>query len=386
MNKLNLSNCYHRSNKLLLLTILISFFTISGEANELENLHKELHDPKYVWMDKQIRRDLAAFEEEGISLEKLDTTLQNILASPEKGYAYLIRYKLVNNKITLWSPTLRENHPRIINFMNFITEMTKCINLPDVEFLLCAGDSFERPIFLESCQAPIFCIAKHKKNKKVLLFPDTEHLSTRDKLFSTILYANSIHPWENKISKAFWRGSATGGPYCFYWDLFLRPSLIVTSYYHPEDIDAAFVNGCFYVYEEPTRTQMLNFKALEDPVSISDQIKYKYLIAVDGNSWPSSLPWQLLSNCVVLKNESDCLDWYYEALRPYEHYVPYKKSYDDLLAKINWLRRNDLLACKISEQATALAIDLFKKKTTAIYLYKLLLAYSKLQNFQPQDF
>ena len=101
------------------MAILTSLFTfaISGETNELENLHKELHDPKYVWMDKQIKRDLAAFEEEGISLEKLDTTLQNILASPEKEYAYLIRYKLVNNKITLWSPTLRENHPRIVNFM-----------------------------------------------------------------------------------------------------------------------------------------------------------------------------------------------------------------------------------------------------------------------------
>lgn len=385
--KLNLINCYYQSNKHLVLTFLISFFVfaISGETSALKNLNEEIHDPKYVWMDKQIKRDLVAFEEEGISLEMLEKTLQNILASPEKGYAYLIHYKIINNKITFWSPTLRENHPRIINFINFITEIAKHMKLPDVEFLLCAGDSFERPIFLESCQVPIFCIAKRTHNNKVLLFPETEYLSNRVHLFSAILHANSIHTWENKISKAFWRGSTTGGPYCFYWDRFPRPSLIVSSYYHPEDVDAAFIKGSFYVDEEPAKTQILRFKSLEDPVPISHQIQYKYLIAVDGNSWPSSLPWQLLSNSVVLKNDSDYIDWYYEALSPYEHYVPYKNC-EDLLVKINWLRKNDLLAGKISKQATSLAANLFKRETIAVYLYKLLLTYSKLQNFQPQDF
>ncbi|QZA58134.1 glycosyl transferase family 90 [Candidatus Rhabdochlamydia porcellionis] len=371
---------------------------MSVQANEFKDLHEKLNDPKYTWMDKQIKRDLAAFEEKGISLHMLESTWQGILASPEKDSACLVRYKIVNNNITFSSPTanLDSYFCRVMKgnfidftkkirttFINFIKEMTQYLDLPDVEFLLCLEDSIERPIFLELCQAPIFCISKKKKNNKVILYPSTIMALDPASLCSTILHANSIHPWESKISKAFWRGIAAGGPYHGSWDLFPRPSLIVTSYYHPEDVDAAFVGNFLFTTAVDIRDYILNFKPPREFVSISDQIAYKYLIAVDGQTWPTSLEWQLLSNSVVLKSDSDWLDWFYELLTPYEHYVPYEKDYNDILTKINWLRENDGLARKISEQATEVALNFFTKEAAFVYFYKLFSAYACLQNFQP---
>ncbi|QZA58149.1 glycosyl transferase family 90 [Candidatus Rhabdochlamydia porcellionis] len=360
---------------------------MSVQANEFKDLHEKLNDPKYTWMDKQIKRDLAAFEEKGISLHMLESTWQDILASPEKKSAYLIRYKIVNNNITFSSPTIDvgSNFYRVrrVRFINFIKEMTQYLDLPDVEFLLCLEDSIERPIFLELCQAPIFCISKKKKNNKVILFPSTITALDSTSLCSTIFHANSIYPWESKISKAFWRGSPTGRPYYGSWDLFSRSSLIVTSYYHPEDVDAAFA-GNLPPTETAIRDYMLHFKGLKEFVSISNQIAYKYLIAVDGHTWPTSLEWQLLSNSVVLKSDSGWLDWFYELLTPYEHYVPYEKDYNDILTKINWLRENDGLARKISEQATSVGLNFFTKEAAFVYFYKLFSAYACLQSFQPR--
>ena len=147
MNKLAYTHhssfyCYYRFRNISTLVILISFFlfSMSVQANEFKDLHEKLNDPKYTWMDKQIKRDLAAFEEKGISLHMLESTWQDILASPEKKSAYLIRYKIVNNNITFSSPTIDvgSNFYRVrrVRFINFIKEIPHPEDQDTASFLL----------------------------------------------------------------------------------------------------------------------------------------------------------------------------------------------------------------------------------------------------------
>ncbi len=58
--------------------------------------------------------------------------------------------------------------------------------------------------------------------------------------------------------------------------------------------------------------------------------------------------WRLLSNSLALKQESDEIQWFYIALKPYEHYIPIKNDMSDLLEIIEWARKNDDKCKKIS--------------------------------------
>jgi hypothetical protein len=73
-----------------------------------------------------------------------------------------------------------------------------------------------------------------------------------------------------------------------------------------------------------------------DRLSIEAQLGCRYLLAIDGNDYPSSLYWMLSTNSLVLRQESpweafgDC---YFE---PWVHYVPFARDGADLSEKLEW--------------------------------------------------
>ena len=76
---------------------------------------------------------------------------------------------------------------------------------------------------------------------------------------------------------------------------------------------------------------------------------------MDGNSasW-SRLYWTLLSNSVVIKQNSNHMQWYYGCLKPWIHYVPVKNDLSNLEQIINLLEKNDALAHRIAINSTKL--------------------------------
>jgi hypothetical protein len=58
-----------------------------------------------------------------------------------------------------------------------------------------------------------------------------------------------------------------------------------------------------------------------------DQLQYKYLISVDGNTaaW-DRVPWILNSNSILLLKASNHKCWYYDFLIPYVHYIPFNND------------------------------------------------------------
>ncbi len=63
------------------------------------------------------------------------------------------------------------------------------------------------------------------------------------------------------------------------------------------------------------------------------------------------VPWILQSNSVLLFIENDNVEWFYSAMKPWEHYVPIKDDLSDMLEKVQWLRDNDEEAQQIVKRA-----------------------------------
>jgi hypothetical protein len=94
------------------------------------------------------------------------------------------------------------------------------------------------------------------------------------------------------------------------------------------------------------------------PMAAREWLGRKFAIDIDGytNTW-SNLLVRLLYGCCVLKVESQFgfRQWYYDALKPFEHYVPVAADMADLEDKIEWVRSHDAEARAIAERGQALA-------------------------------
>ncbi|MEQ1902482.1 MAG: glycosyl transferase family 90 [Devosia sp.] len=88
----------------------------------------------------------------------------------------------------------------------------------------------------------------------------------------------------------------------------------------------------------------------------------KYAIDIDGwtNTWSNFLV-RMLFGCCVFKVASDLgfRQWYYDRLKPFEHYVPVRADMSDFVEKIEWVRSHDAEARAIAEagQRFATALD-----------------------------
>ena len=72
---------------------------------------------------------------------------------------------------------------------------------------------------------------------------------------------------------------------------------------------------------------------------MSDFLKYKYVVVNDGNMAPSSrLSIFLHSGCLLLRQETPSIEWYYDDLRPYVHYLPISYNFGDLEHKVREAR------------------------------------------------
>jgi hypothetical protein len=122
---------------------------------------------------------------------------------------------------------------------------------------------------------------------------------------------------------------------------------------------------------------------LDERYSLPEQLKYKYQICVDGHScaW-ARLPWQMLSNSVVLKIRNPRVsweEWYYPLLNPSRHFL--EIDLEDLEEAYNFLQshpdvQHDLAYSGREFVETYLTQDVAEK----VFLYTLLLLSEKQDN------
>lgn len=369
---------------LLFLALGIAFFARENTAQKrfckretyLEHispasLRAKIAAPLPDWMSAQIAEDLAPYQ--AIPLSHLDATFNTICRSDNTGY--IVRYRILDNALYRYYP---EGAP--ISFKDNTTEkalktLTQCVQVPNLDIILSYYDgalpahSF---YFTEdpALQAPILISAKLKSSPHFVLIPDWRSLGKWWIFDIHSIKKHSVsHPWETKRPFALWRGGLTKD---------LRFTLCQLSLQYPEHLDAK-LNGS-YIEDVQTRIQCEREGLIGSRVSWDDFLSCKYLPYVDGVMCASpALQWRLLSHSVTFKPDSDEIQWFYRALKPYVHYIPTKSDLSDLISQLNWAQENDALCRQIGDQAAQFAHQNLLYEEVLLYFNAVLSHYAKLQ-------
>jgi hypothetical protein len=192
------------------------------------------------------------------------------------------------------------------------------------------------------------------------LVPDTVFVPSKGYSHARQIYdANNI-AWNERNPVAFWRGATTGiqripGD----WRSLERVRLcaLAQSDEFVGLIDAGISKIAQFddlqVVEEIKQSGVFR-----DFVPWQDWNQYKYHIDIDGNTnaWEGFFL-RLLTGSPVLKIESGSgrVQWFYDRLVPWKHYVPVAPDMSDLADKIRWLVRNPSTAQRIGQHGREFA-------------------------------
>ena len=113
-------------------------------------------------------------------------------------------------------------------------------------------------------------------------------------------------------------------------------------------------------------------------------ISYKYNVILDGNAAPSQRMAALLqSGSTLLRQETPSIEFFYDDLKPYVHYVPLSFHGSDVLHKVAWCRKHDAAAKRIADAARDYARDALTEANIACYWFRLFTRYAEVQQFVP---
>jgi len=199
------------------------------------------------------------------------------------------------------------------------------------------------------------------------------------------------YPWEAKRERALFRGRPNS------WSR-SRYALARFAFEGPEVYRRLLDVGMVWYMAEHDYFVRQNRSARPLPllgeINASAHLRYKYLLNLDGHSYAHRLLKLLATNSVVVKEQSDEVEFYYHLLRPYVHYVPFQIEVDlsnyvlsrvrtNITEAIEWAIAHDAEAKKIAAQAQALVHTHLCAAARRCYLLKLLRRYGRAMAYRP---
>lgn len=330
-----------------------------------ESLHTELAKDPADWMEKRIKKDLAPFE------GKLSKQLLDEMYLYAESFQ-LVRIKIINGVIHTEMPPLMRTKVFVPRMLKAIKLLHSMAPLPDVDFVLSLGDKIDSQDHL---MLPIFVVAKYQYDKNYILFPDWYAVEGYRYNEQGIQQGTALYPWNQKKEIMFWRGSWTGVKNNQRWKEFARPKLAILSKHYPDILDAKLTSA-----EDMKRAVEQEGGLLGKKKGIAEHLAYKYLVDVDGHSctWPRIHDW-LMSNSVLLKQMSGDIQWFYEGLVPYYHFVPIAADLSDLISQFHWARMHDAECQEMTKRSNQFVKDYLTQEAIYHYIYCLIHAYAKMQ-------
>ncbi len=335
----------------------------------------ELQRPQPRWAIEQIERDFSPFSQ--ITTSAIDETFAKIC----KSNSHTFRYQIVDGHISR-TPT-EDPTGRAPIFDRILARLNKAKKLPQLDFIVCMNDGVPEgspDFWITPNQAPVLAWAKKKDLAPyIVLIPD--FLTTRESCWNVeIDVINEKYqtvPWEKREEKAFWRGASNDKGYSLE-NYPTRPRFLISllSRENPAQIDAGFCR----VYPTDVEQLFQQMGLILGNVPIAGHLDYKYLPVLDGYmcTFPG-FQWRLLSGSLTFKQESDEIQYFYGALKPYEHYVPVKNDLSDLLEKIRWAKAHDAECQAIAKRARVFALENLMPEQIYAYLYYVLEKVAVLQ-------
>ncbi len=328
--------------------IFLKKFTLEAQLQKLIQLHKnrinQAHKPINIHLKNNFED--ATFPKQFKELQK-----QNLL-----NFHWLM-IKIDDTELSYYAHLLADDNAlRVKNIIATVKKILegKKYHIPNGNYFISYEDGIHQ-------KPPIpvigFAGTKHLvENDFVILMPDFEALAGYDNIFSSIEHGYNKYPWHSKINSVFWRGSATGadiGSNSFPRKEFLAYAKSQTI------IDAGFTGYTEYLPQNLLKDLSNNYP-IQKIVTRPEHLAYKFLIDIDGNSCTySHMAWILYSNSLLMKHQSNNIQWYYNKIKPYEHYIPVKSDFSDLLTQYEWAISHDTKVQQIVKNAQQLAKEVF---------------------------
>ncbi len=357
------------------------FLVSSVQADEWQFIlkNKILNNEIPLWMIKEVEKDFDPLSKTGISKSDLEKMIQD--NGPNNDFL-LVRYEIRNGKILIKYNQGLEDYQRQKIVTRALETLAAAITLPNCEFIVSLHDSCACIGNARDFRGPVLSFAKSVTDFYSIMIPDFEALGGYSRLLEEVRLANRRFPWRRKTSQAFWRGNSTGGSLNLHnYFSFPRIQLVALSLKYPEFLDARLM-GLVQLEDQAVAELLTQQGYLGNFLPTFNHMQYKYQILVDGNTCAySRAVWELFSNSVMFKHESPNIQWYYNELVPFVHYIPVANDFHDLIDKIHWAMSHDSETQQIVKNANEFAHKNLKHEDIMLYLYLVIKKYAELQNF-----
>ena len=230
--------------------------------------------------------------------------------------------------------------------------------------------------------------------------PATIQASSDDLLVKTRGWREK-YPWESRVSKAIFRGGASGRN-CV-WNVDGIGEFVAETSENAEHL-SHFPKNCARVRLKDVFGNCDPGKKYIDVgidapyISLADQEAYKYIIYSEGNSgWANRLRALLAMGTTVLQQNVPTYlrtgseprqevwsgqEWFTRYIEKWVHTVPVDKQWNALVATVKWLGEHDDIAKKISENADAFVDFFFSVESMSVYSDLLVRGYSELMQWE----
>ncbi len=155
------------------------------------------------------------------------------------------------------------------------------------------------------------------------------------------------------INKVGWYGNIQS-PLSDTIEFRTRPLLYMLGQKYPELLD--IIN----VYVSPMDS-IINEK-IKNYLPLEELTKYKYLIDIGGNGWSGRLKWLLYTKRPLLLVDRIYIEYFYNDLIPYFHYIPVNMDLSNLMEQVKWIIDNPEKANNIALNAFKFASDNFTEE------------------------
>jgi Glycosyl transferase family 90 len=176
------------------------------------------------------------------------------------------------------------------------------------------------------------------------------------------------YPWSNKIRKVFWRGNMSEIDSDAIFDSISFRLVKLVNGNYDDFFDVGFFEAPAFASSKIDSSILGGIKT---NLHATHQLQnYFAVLDIDDQVWTSRITALLCYNSVIIKVEPQYIDYFFNDLKPWKHYVPVKRDLSDLTENVRFVMdpKNDASIREIVASAnqfcaerlvaTQLALDL----------------------------
>jgi hypothetical protein len=258
-------------------------------------------------------------------------------------------------------------------YFEYLKTLIKKFNFTEsIKIPICIGDTPPNKNF----EYPLFSFDKLGGSEKILI-PDIDYL-TSDR-YRTILREDT-NSYDQKNTIAKFAGSTTGVAEVSTDKSIdkILPRVRSAVFFKGSPLVSFKITEICQINDQKTIDYIANNGILSEKISWESQLKDKFLISIDGNgsTW-SRVVKALCSNSVLLKYDSPRMQFYYDSLVPWLHYIPISSDHE--IEKIVQSEIDNPGKYEyIAEASSKFARSYLNKEVIDFYVIELLRSFSKL--------